>query len=364
MSPSIYERLGVRTVINGIGTYTLIGGSIMPPEVIGAMAEASRHFVSIAELQEAVGARIARLLGVPASMVTSGVASAITVGTAACMTLDDESALVRLPRTDGLRNEVVLQKTHESGYEAQMRAAGARLVWVETRGELDRAIGDRTAMLFFLNRHDPLGAIRRDEWVRVGKERGVPTFNDAAADVPPVEHLSRYVREGFDLVAFSGGKALRGPQSTGLLLGRADLLARARQAISPHDGIGRAMKVGKEEIAGLLAAVELYLETDHAAEERLWEGRAADMIGRLSQVPGLTALRDVPEIANHAPHVVVHWDGTRTDLTADQVRHQLWDGTPPIAVLAEGERTIRIAMWTLQGDEHEVVAGRLLALFR
>ena len=311
MSDSIYAAGSASARSStGSGTYTLIGGSIMPPEVVRAMAEASRHFVSIAELQAAVGARIAGLLGVPAAMVTAGAASAITVGTAACMTLGDPSALGRLPETTGLRNEVVLQKSHESGYEAQMRAAGARLVWVETRGELDQAINDRTAMLFFLNRHDPLGEIKRAEWIRVGKERGVPTFNDAAADIPPVEHLSRYVREGFDLVAFSGGKALRGPQSTGLLLGRADLIAQARQAISPHDGIGRAMKVGKEEIVGLLAAVELYLETDHAAEERLWESRAAAMIARLSEIPGLSAHRDVPEIANHAPHVVLRWDGT------------------------------------------------------
>jgi D-glucosaminate-6-phosphate ammonia-lyase len=364
VSDSIYARLGVRPVINGVGTYTLIGGSIMPPEVVRAMAEAARQFVSIGELQAAVGARIAGLLDVPAAMVTAGAASAITVGTAACMTLGDEPALGRLPETTGLRNEVVLQKSHESGYEAQMRAAGARLVWVETRGELDRAINDRTAMLFFLNRHDPLGEIKRAEWIGVGKERGVPTFSDAAADVPPVEHLSRYVREGFDLVAFSGGKALRGPQSTGLLLGRADLIARARQAISPHDGIGRAMKVGKEEIVGLLAAVELYLETDHAAEERLWEGRAAEMIGRLSKIPGLSAHCDVPEIANHTPHVVLRWDRILADLTADQVKERLWEGSPPIAVLVEGERAIRIAVWTLKGDEYRVVTDRLAALFQ
>jgi L-seryl-tRNA(Ser) seleniumtransferase len=364
VSESIYVSLGVRPVVNGIGTYTLIGGSIMPPEVVRAMAEASRHFVSIAELQTAVGARIAGLLDVPAAMVTAGAASAITVGTAACMTFGDASALDRLPDTAGLKDEVILQKSHESGYEAQMRSAGAELVWVETRNELERAINDRTAMLFFLNRHEPLGQIKRADWIGVGKEWGVPTFNDAAADVPPAEHLSRYVREGFDLVAISGGKALRGPQCTGLLLGRTDLVARARQAISPEYGIGRAMKVGKEEIVGLLAAVELYLRTDHAAEERLWEGRAAEMIARLSVIPGLSARRDLPEIANHAPHVVLEWDGSYAPITAEQAKGRLWDGDPPIAVLAEGERTLRIAMSTLQGDEHQILAERLLALFR
>jgi uncharacterized pyridoxal phosphate-dependent enzyme len=363
VSESIYERLGVRPVINGIGTYTLIGGSIMPPEVIRAMAEASRHFVSIAELQSAVGKRIACLLDVPAAMVTAGAASAITVATAACMTLVDASALGRLPDTSGLRNEVILQESHASGYEAQMSSAGANLVWVETRAELVRAINDRTAMLFFLNRHDPLGKIKRAEWIGIGKEWGIPTFCDAAADIPPVEHLSRYVREGFDLVAFSGGKALRGPQCTGLLLGRADLVARARQAISPEDGIGRAMKVGKEEVVGLFAAIELYLRTDHAAEERLWESRAADMIARLSRIPGMSARCDLPEIANHVPHVVLEWEGTHASLTADQAKDRLRDGDPPIAVLAEGERTLRVAMSTLQGDEHLLVAERMAALF-
>jgi D-glucosaminate-6-phosphate ammonia-lyase len=364
VSESIYARLGVRPVINGMGTYTLLGGSIMPPEVVRAMAEASRHFVSIAELQAAVGARIAGLLGVPAAMVTAGAASAIMVGTAACMTLGEAAALGRLPDTTGLRNEVVLQRSHESGYEAQMRSAGARLVWVETRAELERAINERTAMLFFLNRHDPLGEIKRAEWLRVGNERGVPTFNDAAADIPPVEHLARYVREGFDLVAFSGGKALRGPQSTGLLLGRADLIAQAQLAISPHDGIGRAMKVGKEEIIGLLAAVEFYLKTDHAAELNLWENRAADMIARLAGIPGMSVHSDLPEIANHAPHVVLRWDGPHGGLSADHVRSRLWEGDPPIAVLVDGERAIRIAMWTLQGDEHQLITDRLLAVFR
>ena len=364
MSESVYARLGVRPVINGMGTYTLLGGSIMPPEVVAAMAEAARHFVNMTELQQKAGARIAGLLGIPAAMITAGAASAITVATAACITRGDDEALRRLPETGGLNPEIILQKSHRSGYEAQMQLAGARLVWVETRAELDRAIGDHTSMLFFLNCHEPLGRITRDEWIRVGKERGVPTFLDAAADVPPADHLSRYVREGFDLVAISGGKALRGPQSTGLLLGRADLIAAARKAISPHEGIGRGMKVGKEEIIGLLAAVERYLKLDHEAELRLWEERAADLMARLATIPGMSVRRDLPEIANHAPHVIVEWSARHSRLTAEEVTRRLLEDDPPIAILAEGERTLRIAVWTLQGDEHELVADRLHALFR
>jgi hypothetical protein len=188
--------------------------------------------------------------------------------------------------------------------------------------------------------------------------------SDAAADVPPADCLSRYVREGFDLVAISGGKALRGPQSTGLLLGRADLIAAARKAISPHEGIGRGMKVGKEEIIGLLAAVERYLKLDHEAELHRWEKRAAELEARLATIPGMNVRRDLPEIANHAPHVIVGWSIWHSRMTAEEVTRCLLEDDPPIAILAEGERALRIAVWTLQGDEHELVADRLHALFR
>ena len=232
-------KLGIKPLINGQGTYTTLGGSIMPPEVVQAMAEAAQWFVPIPELQEKVGERIASLLGVPAAMVTAGAASAISVATAACMTWNKPAAMERLPETDGLKNEVVIQKAHKCGYEAQILLTGAKLVWVESRTELERAINARTAMMFFLNRYEPLGQIKREEWIQIGREHGIPLFNDAAADIPPAGRFSEYLRQGFDLVAFSGGKALRGPQSSGLLLGRPELIAAGRAAISPHFGIGR-----------------------------------------------------------------------------------------------------------------------------
>jgi L-seryl-tRNA(Ser) seleniumtransferase len=301
----IYSRIGVKTLINGQGTYTTLGGSLMPPEVIDAMAAAARSFVSIPELQEKVGQRIAGLIGVPAALVTAGAASAITVGTAASMTHDNLAALLRLPDTSGLRNEVIIQRAHESGYEPQILCSGARLVWVETREEFERALSPRTAMMFFLNRHEPLGQIKRDDWNRVARERGVPSFNDAAADVPPLSRLPEYLHQGFELVALSGGKALRGPQTSGLLLGTPNLIGAARRAQSPQMGIGRGMKVGKEEIVGLLAAVERFVRLDHDAEWRGWETRVAEMLELLAGVPGLSARKDVPEIANPAPHILV-----------------------------------------------------------
>ena len=363
-APNIYARLGIKTVINGQGTYTALGGSLMPPEVVQAMADAAGSFVSITELQEKVGARIANLIGVPDAMVTAGAASAITIATAACMARDDLAAIECLPDTEGLKNEVIIQKAHYCEYEPQIKIAGATLVWVETRAELDRAFTPRTAMMFFLNRYEPLGQIKRDEWIKVGKERGVPLFNDAAADVPPAGRLSEYFRQGFDLVAFSGGKGIRGPQSTGLLLGRADLIALGRQAISPHMGMGRGMKVGKEEIVGLLAAVERFLKVDHAAESRVWEKRAAEIIEVLAAVPGMTARQDVPEIANHSPHVVIEWSQWHSKLTAGDVVRALREGDPSIAILDEGERGLRIAVWTLRDDEHHIVAQRIQHVFK
>src|SRR5579864_2222537 len=288
---AIYARLGIRPVINGVGVVTYLGGSLMPPEVVDAMEQAARHFVSLAELQKKVGARIAELLGAPAAMVTCGCASAITLGTAACVAMGDPDKLRRLPDTTGMKNEIVQQKSHRGGYEQQMLLIGTKTIWVETREDLDRAINERTAMMFFYNEMEPEGKIGRLEWIRVGKERGVPTFNDAASDTPPVERLSQYVREGFDLVAFSGGKALLGPQCSGLLMGRKDLIEAALPSMNPYSSIGRGMKVGKEEMVGLLAAVERYLKVDHDREMKELEARVQDIIGALAKIRGLTAER-------------------------------------------------------------------------
>jgi D-glucosaminate-6-phosphate ammonia-lyase len=357
---NVYARIGVRRVINGYGTWTFLGGSLMPPEVLRAMHEAAGSFVILPELQEKVGERIAGLIGVPAALVTSGAAGAITAATAACLTRGDAKALSRLPDTSGLRDEVVIQKSHESGYEAQIRLTGAKLIWVGTRAELEHAVGDRTAMTFYLNFREPGREVTREEWLRVGRERGVPTFLDAAADVPPAGRLSEYVREGFDLVAFSGGKGLRGPQSTGLLLGRADLVAAARKAVSPSNGIGRGMKVGKEGMIGLLAAVERYLSLDHDAERRALETRAHELLAALAGVPGLDARIDVPPVANHVPHVVLEWDARPGRPTAGQLCERLLRGDPPIAVPSEGERALRVSVWTMHGDEHRIVARRVV----
>lgn len=359
-SPSpLYASLGIKPVINGVGVVTVLGGSIMPPEVIRAMEEASHFFIPLPELQKKVGARIAELLKAPAAMVTCGAASAITVGTAACLSQGDPAKLRQLPNRDGIRFEVIQQKAHRSGYEHQMELCGAKIVTVETRKELDAAINERTGMMFFLNKGEPAGQIKAEEFIQVGKERGVPTMNDAASDATPKENLWKYTQKGFDLVIFSGGKALRGPQSSGLLLGRKDLIEHSQTAMSPFAGIGRGMKVGKEEMCGLLAAVERYLKVDHEAEYRELDARVASIRAALKGIPGIETQRHIPVVANEVPHVIVQWDESKRGLSAQQVTDKLLAGDPPIHVQRPEKGQLLISVWMMRGDEYKIVGRRL-----
>ena len=214
-------------------------------------------------------------------------------------------------------------------------------------------------MMFFLNKGEPDGEIKSDDFVRIAKAHGVPTINDAASDATPKENLWKYTQKGFDLVIFSGGKALRGPQSSGLLLGRKDLIAAALPAMSPFGGIGRGMKVGKEELCGLLAAVERYLKVDHEAEGRELEARVASIRAALKGVPGVQTERHVPVIANEVPHVIVNWDEAARGISAQQVTEKLLAGDPPIHVQRPGKGQLLISVWMMRGDEPKIVGRRL-----
>jgi L-seryl-tRNA(Ser) seleniumtransferase len=360
---SLYAGLGIKPVINGVGVVTVLGGSLMPPEVVQAMEEAGRYFIPLPELQKKVGARLAELLHAPACMVTCGAASAISVGTAACLSQGDPKKLRQLPSRDGIKYEVIQQKSHRSGYEHQMELCGAKVIAVETRQELENAINERTGMLFFLNKAEPNGRISAEDFVKIGKARGVPTMNDAASDATPKENLWKYTKMGFDLVIFSGGKALRGPQASGLLLGRKDLIEAAQPAMSPYGGIGRGMKVGKEEMVGLLAAVERYLKVDHEAEWKVLESRVASIRNSLKGAKGVTTERHIPVIANEVPHVTVHWDESSRGLTAQQVGEKLLASDPPIHVQRPGKGQLLISVWMMRGNEHEIVGRRLKEIF-
>jgi uncharacterized pyridoxal phosphate-dependent enzyme len=354
-----FRELGVRPFINAAGTYTAMTASLMPQEVMDAINYASKQFVMLDDLHDRVGERIAALVKAEAAMVTCGAASALTLGTAAVLTGMDRQKISDLPDLARMKSEVIIQKAHRFGYERAVRNCGVRFVEVETAEDVERAVGDKTAMMLFYNNNNGEGRIRDEEFVRLGMKHSIPTLNDAAADVPPLENLWKYTAMGFDLVAFSGGKGIRGPQSAGLLLGRKPLIAAARQNASPNGGaIGRGMKVNKEEIVGMLAALELFVAKDHAREAREFERRADEIRKSAAAVSGVKAEVFVPEVANHVPHVRVTWDAASKALKAAAVVRALQDGEPSIAIRAEGESLV-IGVWMMQPGDEKIVARRL-----
>ena len=355
-----FKELGIRPFINAAGTYTTLTASLMQPEVVQAIDYASKQFVHLIDLHDAVGKRIASLIGCEAAMVTAGAASALTLGTAACMTGTNQEFIRRLPDTTGMKTEVIIQKAHRYGYDHAIRNCGIRFVEVETREELEQAINDRTVMMMFLNENDPLGKIKAAEFAELGKKHHIPTFTDAAADVPPVDHLSLYTKMGFDLVTFSGGKGLRGPQSAGLLLGRQDLIAAARLNGPPNsDTIGRGMKVNKEEYLGMMVAIEQYVKMDHAAEWREWEKRVKVVADSVGPVHGVKTETFIPEIANAVPHLRITWDPGTVKITPREAVKRLRDGEPSIELRPGAKEGLEVAVWMLQPGEAQIVAKRI-----
>jgi L-seryl-tRNA(Ser) seleniumtransferase len=360
-----FKELGVRPFLNAAGTYTMLTASLMPPEVVAAIEYASKQYVGLNELHDAVGKRIAGLIGCEAAMVSAGAASALTLGTAACMTGKNQAFIRRLPDTTGMKTEVIIQRSHRYGYDHAIRNCGCRFVEVVTREELERAINPNTAMMLFFNDADPRGQIKVAEFAALGKKHNIPTFNDAAADVPPVENLSKYIKLGFDLVTFSGGKGIRGPQSAGLLLGRKDLIEAARLNTSPNsDTIGRGHKVNKEELLAMMVAVESYLKRDHAAEWREWERRAKVISDAARSVKGVTVEQYVPEIANHTPHLRIRLDQSQVKITAAEAVRKLREGTPSIECVPGSREFIGMTVWMLQPGDEKVVARRLREVLR
>jgi len=355
-----FAELGVRPFINAGGTYTMFTASLMTPETMQAIDYCSKYFVHLDELHDRVGERIASLIGCEAAMVSSGAASALTLGTAACMAGTNPDFIHRLPDTNGMKNEVIIQKAHRYGYDHAVRNCGIRFIEVETREELEHAINERTAMMLFFNAATPPGQITVEEFLQLGKKHGIPTFNDAAADVPPVENLSKYIKLGFDMVTFSGGKGLRGPQSAGLLLGRKDLITAARMNASPNsDSIGRGMKVNKEEMVGMLAAVEVYVKKDHAAEWRDWEQRVKTVADSVGPLPSVKTERFVPEISNAVPHLRITWDQSQIKITPQEVVKKLREGEPSIELRPGAKEAIEVAVWMMQPGEAQTVARRI-----
>ena len=363
-----YEELGVATVINCEGTMTMLGGSILRPELEAVMAMAGRHFVSIPELEVAAGKRITEMLKLPegySALVTSGAAAAIQSGLAGILTGDNEALIRQLPDLAGMKSEVIIQKSHRNPFDHQLRSTGVKLVEIETREQLRRAVNERTAMMHFTNFANAAGEIKVDEWVKLAKQYNVPCMNDAAADTPPVSHLWDYAVMGYDLVTFSGGKAMRGPQCAGLLIGRKDLVAYALLNNSPHeDTLGRSQKVGKEEILGMVKALELYLREDHDALAKEWQSRL-DLISReLTKIPGVSTSFFTPDIANHVPHMQITWD-SKISATPQQVSKTLRSSKPSIVIGGgEGRPGLAMCSFMLQPGEEKIVAEQLSSVLR
>src|SRR5437867_12060757 len=364
---NVYEELGVTTVINGQGTMTVLGGSLVRPEVETVMALASQHFVSIAELEVAAGKRISQLLKLPdgySAIVTSGAAAAMQSGLAGILTGDNPKFIEQLPDLTGMKSEVIIQKSHRNPFDHQLRATGIKLVVVESRDDLKKAINPQTAMMHFSNFADNEGQIKVQEWVKLAHENNIPAFNDAAADTPPVSRLWDYANMGYDLIAFSGGKAIRGPQCAGLLIGKKELIANALLNNSPHeDTLGRAMKVGKEEIVGMVKAVECYLNEDHAALDKEWWRRLDAISAEVTRVPGVTTSVNVPDVANHVPHMDIFWDPRKISLAPRDAAGALRKGKPSI-VLGSSENGLGMNSFMLKPGEEKIIAAQLVQLFK
>jgi len=299
------------------------------------------------------------------ALVTSGAAAAIQSGLAGILTGSDEAKIRQLPDLAGMKSEVIIQKSHRNPFDHQLRSTGVKLIEVETRDELRQAVSDRTAMMHFTNFANAAGHIKVDEWPKLAKQYNLPCMNDAAADTPPVSHLWDYTSMGYDLVTFSGGKAMRGPQCAGLLIGRSELVSNALLNNSPHeDTIGRSQKVGKEEIIGMVKALELYLKEDHEALAKEWQGRLEMISRELAKIPGVTTVFFTPDIANHVPHMQITWD-SKIPLKPHDVSKLLRTSKPSI-VIGGGEDRPGLVMcsFMLQPGEDKIVAESLSRVLR
>ena len=361
-SRDYFKELGIRTFINAAGTYTSMTGSLMPKEVIEAINYGALQYVNLDELQDKVGARIAELLDCEYATVSSGCFGAMSIAMAGVMCGKDQEKVKKLPNTKGMRNEVIMQESHTIGYAQALTNVGAKVVKVKTARDLEKAINKKTAMLWFLNANTGRGDIKWKEFVALGKKHGIPTFIDCAADVPPVENLFRFTKMGFDMVAFSGGKGLRGPQSAGLLLGKKKYIEAARLHTPPRgETIGRGMKVNKEEVLGMLAALELYLNRDHAAEWKMWEDQINMISDAAKSVGNVETKISVPAYANCVPTLRINWDQNKIKISPDELRKKLREGNPSIQTVGD-KNSVGITTWMMVPGQETIVSKRIKSI--
>ena len=372
--PAVYARLGVKPVINAQSWVTVLGGSLMRPEVLQAMNEAATAFVDMTELNLAAGKVVARACGAEAGLVTAGASASQTIAASACMTGTDEAKVEQLPDTKGMRDQILMFKGERNRYDMAFEVSGAKLVeWGMLRGarpyQLEAAITERTAAIAtvfgpFIGRGLPL-----PELCAIAHKHGIPVIVDAAAEVPPLENLTKFVKQGADLVAFSGGKGIGGPQNAGLLAGRKDLIdaaiANSLNLHSPRAGIARGMKASKETIVGMVTALELLLEIDEYSLMAGWRHKSEYIQLRLKGIPGVLVVIEGPDANRQGVQPVIYFESGYAGPSAAEIRSRLLDGDPPIHVGGGDYRDeIVVVMVNVQDGEEKIIAERLVEILR
>ncbi len=368
-APSVYERLGLRPIVNFRGTHTTLGASKQWRECFEAQAEAAREYIVLEELQEAIGERLAKLCGTEAAMVSTGAAGSIAIGTYACVAGDDPARIKQLPDLDGMKDEVIIQKCHRVSYDHAVRGSGVEIIEVETAEELEAAINERTAMVYFLpgnnDDYDWGEWVRIDEVLQVTQPAGVPVLADCANILPPWQNIPDFAASGCDLLAISGGKHMRGPQSAGVLAGRKDLVRKAWLNSNPHsDSNGRPMKVGREEMVALWTACEIYAGLDFEALDRECERQAQWLKTELETIPALRVEMLRNENMRRVHRVGVWWDADQVGKTRREVEAELLAGEPRIAVAGAPENGIAFCVFMNEAGEEEIAARRMREVFR
>ena len=358
----LFRELGIRTFINAAGTYTAMTGSLMHDYVVETIANASTDFCMMDELQDKVGEKIAALTHAESAVVTTGAFSAMTLGLAGILTGMDLKKVEQLPHLEGtgMKSEVIIQKAHTIVYNHALKNTGCKIIYIETVEELEAAINEKTALLHFLNIEADKGKIQHTEWVALGKKHNIPTSIDMAADVPPVSNLWKFNDMGFSFVAISGGKAIRGPQSAGLLMGKKDIIAAARMSMPPRGfNIGRGFKVNKEEVLGMFVALERYINQDHEKEWKEWEAATAVVDKTVQSVAGVTTKITVPPLGNTTPTLSIMWDDAKVKLNGKDLQLKLRNGTPSIEIGNAQDKSITITVWMLKPGQEKIVAARI-----
>lgn len=376
VSVDYYAKLGVKKMINAAGTYTMYTAAVMPPEVMRAVDEAAKHPVHLKDLQLRAGEYLAQKLRCEGALVSCGASSALTLATAACITAANNCKIEDIPQNVGpMKNEVIVQKAHRYGYDHAIFLCGAKIVEVETLEDYKRAFSEKTVMTNFFNAAEK-GEIGHQQWLEVAHQHNVPCHIDAAADMPPISNLWKYTGMGFDLVCFSGGKGIRGPQNAGLLLGKKSLIDLAHQNNNPYEGVGRGMKVAKEQIVGMVAAVDWLLEQSDDSMEKEFTRRANVISNIVKDVPTMKAAIFTPEVANHVPHLILTYDPAVVGVTPAQVQEKLRQLDPSIELnpstgsptanngMPACPNALVVGTWMLQPGEPEIVGHQIRAALR